>query len=114
MERQAEHRGRSWFEVVEELVLEAIEDADEEIFAFDRLARVVIEGDYHCGFVGGRSSPGGDCLRFVFRHWASLGEAVSSDGPGVQHRDDPLKLVGVLNSALTVSNSFCCLQVLTF
>ena len=31
MERQAEHGGRCWFEIVEKLVLEAVEDADEKV-----------------------------------------------------------------------------------
>ncbi len=51
MERQAEHRGWGWLEVVEELVLKAVKDADEEVFALDRLALSIVKGDDHGGLV---------------------------------------------------------------
>ena len=64
--------GRGWFEVVEELVLETVEDADKEIFAFDGLARPIVEGDHHCCLVGGGSGKSGRCLSLDFRHGVSL------------------------------------------
>ena len=38
MERQTEQSSRGWFEIVEELVLETVEDADEKVLTFDRLS----------------------------------------------------------------------------
>ena len=40
------------------LLLEAVEDVDEKVFAFDGLARAVVEGDDHRGFVGGAPRSG--------------------------------------------------------
>jgi hypothetical protein len=40
-----------WFEVVEELVLKAVEDAIEEVFALDGFSWALVEGDDHGGLV---------------------------------------------------------------
>ena len=56
------------FEIVEKLVLKAVEDADEKVLTLDWLARAVVEGYDHRGFVAeiGRLSCG--LLRLPVRH----------------------------------------------
>jgi hypothetical protein len=40
-------------EIIEELILKAVKDADEKVFAIDRLAGAVVNSDEHRGLVGG-------------------------------------------------------------
>src|SRR5207253_2422164 len=57
-------------EIVEKLVLEAIEDTNQEVFILDRLSCPVVQGDYHRRLIGWCPGCGGAgvSFRFGFRH----------------------------------------------
>src|ERR1700682_5978897 len=71
MERQAEHDGRGRFEIVEELGLKAVKNADEKVLTFDRFSRAVVKGYDHRGFVGGDGRRAGCGLPRLFGHHTS-------------------------------------------
>ncbi len=71
MERQTEHGGRGRFEIIEELVLEAVKDADEKVLIFDWFARAVVQCYDHGGFVGGSGGAGCGFLRLFGHHTSS-------------------------------------------
>jgi hypothetical protein len=64
--------GRGRFEIVEELVLKAVKNADEKVLTFDWFARAVVKGYDHRGFVGGDGRRAGCGLpRLLVRHCSS-------------------------------------------
>src|SRR5690348_14484169 len=83
VKRQAKHGGWRRFEIIEKLVLKAVEDADEKVLVLDWFARAVVKGYDHRGFVcrDGRLSYG---LLRLFGHHTSSHEPRRTSGRRVR------------------------------